>query len=86
MASLSETSSQTLTAHDDGLHAHGVHLKEDNVVDWNRDARDHPRNWKPWSKYYTVIVISWLELYMTGISSAGVRSPAQYIYHITMIY
>lgn len=53
------------------LQEHGVHV-EGNRICWNKNARDHPRNWSPKTKYWTTIVICWLELYMTGISSAGV--------------
>ena len=67
------SSAETLKDNNDDefLQGLGVHLDGDKVC-WNDDAVDHPRNWKPWTKYYTTIVISWLELYMTGISSAGV--------------
>lgn len=54
---------------------HGVHLDgddDDRRVCWNSDAPDHPRNWSPSMKMYTTTIICWLELYMTGISSAGV--------------
>lgn len=54
---------------------HGVHLDGDDDnqrVCWNSDAPDHPRNWSPSMKTYTTTIICWLELYMTGISSAGV--------------
>jgi len=54
---------------------YGVHLDgddDDQRVCWNSDAPDHPRNWSPSMKAYTTTIICWLELYMTGISSAGV--------------
>lgn len=54
---------------------YGVHLDGDDDnqrVCWNSDAPDHPRNWSPSMKMYTTTIICWLELYMTGISSAGV--------------
>lgn len=70
--SSSHSSAETLKDNDDKfLHGLGVHL-DGHEVCWNDDAVDHPRNWKPSTKYYTTVVISWLELYMTGISSAGV--------------
>lgn len=55
----------------DQLDKYGVHIKDNNKVCWNDNAADHPRNWKPWSKYYSAVIIAWLELYMTGISSSG---------------
>ena len=70
--SLSSSSSGTMKSVDESLEQHGVHLEDDNQIEWNEDAKDHPRRWIPWAKYYTTIVISWVELYMTGISSAGV--------------
>ncbi|PPJ58096.1 hypothetical protein CBER1_05310 [Cercospora berteroae] len=65
-----DSSAGVLKDKDDVLAKHGVHLK-DNEIRWNKDAEGHPRNWKPFTKWYTTIVICWLELYMTGISSAG---------------
>lgn len=59
----------------DILEQYGVHLDGDDDnqrVCWNSDAPDHPRNWSPSMKAYTTTIICWLELYMTGISSAGV--------------
>ncbi|SMR55103.1 unnamed protein product [Zymoseptoria tritici ST99CH_1A5] len=53
------------------LEQYGVRVGDDNKVFWSDGAKDHPRNWSPWSKYYSAIIISWLELYMTGISSSG---------------
>lgn len=67
-----DSSAGVLKDKDGALAKHGVHLK-DNEIRWNKDAEGHPRNWKPFTKWYTTIVICWLELYMTGISSAGVR-------------
>lgn len=55
----------------DQFEKYGVHIEDDNKVRWNDGARDHPRNWSPWSKYYSAAIISWLELYMTGISTSG---------------
>ena len=57
------------------LREHDVHLDGDRVH-WNDTSKDHPRNWGPWSRYYTVVLISWLELFMTGMSSSGVCSLA----------
>lgn len=59
----------------DILEQYGVHLDGDDDnqrICWNSDAPDHPRNWSPSMKTYTTTIICWLELYMTGISSAGV--------------
>lgn len=67
----SNSSAEELKSSNDALLRHGVHL-DGNEVRWNEDAADHPRNWKSFTKIYTTVVISWLELYMTGISSAGV--------------
>lgn len=72
--STNTSSAEELKPQDDTLAHHGVHL-DGNEVRWNDDATDHPRNWNPFTKYYTTIVICWLELYMTGISSAGVSRP-----------
>ncbi|EME38868.1 hypothetical protein DOTSEDRAFT_160582 [Dothistroma septosporum NZE10] len=72
------------TNDESSLARYGVHL-EGNEVHWNDDASDHPRNWRPSTKYYSAIVISWLELYMTGISSAGVSAAdtAREEYHMS---
>ena len=61
------------------LREHNVHLDGDRIH-WNDTSKDHPRNWGSWSRYYNVFLISWLELFMTGISSSGVRS----IFFITL--
>ncbi|KAF2212826.1 hypothetical protein CERZMDRAFT_40669 [Cercospora zeae-maydis SCOH1-5] len=55
---------------DNVLSKHGVHVKGKEIC-WKKDAADHPRNWNTATKWYTTLVICWLELYMTGISSAG---------------
>ena len=54
------------------LHKHGLKAVEANRVGWADDSRDHPRNWRVWTKCYTAVVVTWLEAYMTAISSAGV--------------
>ena len=69
----SNSSAEELKSGNDAVARHGVHLNG-NEVCWNEDAADHPRNWKPFTKYYTTVVICWLECYMTGISSAGVST------------
>lgn len=51
-----------------------VQITSENVVRWNPASRDHPRNWKAWSKCYTICLVIWLEFYMTLLSSSGVRS------------
>ena len=68
----SRNSSRVLLDLDDQLEKHDVHLEEDSKVCWNKTNSDHPRNWDVFSKYYTTVLICWLELYMTGISSSGV--------------
>ncbi|KAI5200015.1 hypothetical protein AUEXF2481DRAFT_3729 [Aureobasidium subglaciale EXF-2481] len=56
---------------DNLLEKHGCHLEDGNTVCWNEDSKDHPRNWGLFAKCYTTVLIGWVELYMTGISSAG---------------
>jgi len=50
----------------------GITLGGDDLVHWRDDSKDRPRNWTPWKKFYNALLISWLELLMTGISTAGV--------------
>lgn len=64
--------SRTRESTDNLLEQHGCHLEDGNTVCWNDDSKDHPRNWSLFAKCYTTVVICWVELYMTGISSAGV--------------
>lgn len=76
MTSLNSPSpSGTRQSTDNLLEQHGCHLEDGNTVCWNDDSKDHPRNWGPVAKCYTTIIICWVELYMTGISSAGVSVP-----------
>ncbi|KAH8178650.1 major facilitator superfamily protein [Sarocladium implicatum] len=49
----------------------GVHFDSDNRICWDKDAEQHPRNWKFGTKTYTAALICWLEMYMTAISSSG---------------
>lgn len=56
------------------LDHYGVRLRDDAVVDWQDDSKDKPRNWAPWKKFYNALLISWLEMLMTGISTAGVSA------------
>ena len=68
----SPTSSKSLLDLDERLKHHGVHLEVEQKVCWNKANGDHPRNWGNFSKYYAVVLICWLELFMTGISTSGV--------------
>ena len=70
----SSHSSESTLHLNDTLKEYDVHLEDGDRVCWNHGNQDHPRNWGLWSKYYTVVVISWLEMYMTGISSSGVHN------------
>lgn len=67
----SPRSSRALLDLDDQLNHYGVHIKDEKTVCWNESNKEHPRNWGPWSKHYTAVLICWLELFMTGISSSG---------------
>lgn len=58
---------------DKKLEEYGVQLGGDNVVTWDDDCSDKPRNWPAFKKSYNVALICWLEMLMTGISTAGVR-------------
>lgn len=72
---LSDKNNHNHNHNNDIFEQYGVHLDGDDDnqrVCWNSDAPDHPRNWSPSMKAYTTTIICWLELYMTGISSAGV--------------
>lgn len=68
----SPNSSKELLNLDGQLEQHGVHIEDDNKICWNEANQDHPRNWGVFAKTYSTLVICWLELYMTGISSSGV--------------
>ena len=57
---------------DKALHDAGLKQNDEGKVDWQDDAKQHPRNWRHFSKIYTVIVVTWLEFFMTAISSSGV--------------
>lgn len=57
---------------DEVLKGRGVHLEDENRICWNEDARSHPRNWGIGTKIYTTVLVSWLELFVTAISSSGV--------------
>lgn len=57
------------------LQKHGVRLGRDNVVTWRSDSKDHPQNWNALHKSCTVLIIVWLEFYMTAVSSSGVSLP-----------
>ncbi|KAF1344909.1 putative MFS multidrug transporter [Delphinella strobiligena] len=67
----SPNSSKELLNLDGQLEEHGVHIEDDNKICWNEANQDHPRNWGVLAKTYSTLVICWLELYMTGISSSG---------------
>jgi len=49
----------------------GLHMGEDDKVEWNDDNKDHPRNWGIFAKSYNNAVIWWLEFFMTAVSTAG---------------
>lgn len=71
----SDSASQgTQSTFDEKLSQRGVHLEHGDELCWNDDAAGHPRHWGTWSKAFSVAVICWLELFMTGISSAGVSA------------
>lgn len=54
------------------LEKHDVHIKDDTIVCWNNNSKQHPRNWNPFAKHYTAAIVIWVELYMTILSSSGV--------------
>ncbi|KAG9958754.1 MFS general substrate transporter, partial [Aureobasidium melanogenum] len=88
MSSLNSSSpspSGTRESTDNLLEQHGCHLKDGNTVCWNEDSKDHPRNWGPIAKCYTTFMIAWVELFMTGISSAGTAASesARMEYHMS---
>jgi hypothetical protein len=66
-----------MASRNNSFEKHGVTLTNQGFVTWTNNSKDHPRNWGVWSKSYTVVVVIWLEAYMTAISSAGVSR----IYH-----
>lgn len=68
----SPTSEKPLSDLDEQLERYDLHTDDGHTVCWNRTNEDHPRNWGIWAKAYTTILICWLELFMTGISSSGV--------------
>jgi len=55
----------------DATRGRGVHVDRNNRICWDEDAKRHPRNWGFGAKAYTAALISWLEMYMTAISSSG---------------
>lgn len=64
------------TSFEEKLRQHGVHLENGDQLCWNDNADGHPRHWGARAKTFSILVICWLELFMTGISSAGVgRRP-----------
>jgi hypothetical protein len=63
-----------MASQNNGFEEHGVTLSSQGRVIWSSNSKDHPRNWGLWSKTYTVIVVTWLEAYMTAISTAGVSN------------
>ncbi|GAB7355515.1 hypothetical protein MBLNU459_g6001t2 [Dothideomycetes sp. NU459] len=67
----SPSSERRLVDLDEQLKQHDLHTDDGRIVCWNESNKDHPRNWDFWDKAYTAILISWLELFMTGISSSG---------------
>lgn len=82
MSSVSSTHSLTSHGKDDDkdkkqldhlLHAQGLHRSEDdeNVICWDDDSKDLPLNWSVWPKVYNNAVVTFLEFYMTAISTAG---------------
>lgn len=78
-------STGTLSTFDEKLIQHGVHLENGDKLCWNDNADGHPRCWGAWTKALSVVVICWLELFMTGISSAGVRPRCPRIFLSTLI-
>lgn len=70
--SSADSSSGSLKSTEETLEHYGLHLEDETKVCWNDDNKCHPRNWSLWAKWYSTAVICWVELYMTGISSAGV--------------
>lgn len=78
----SSTSSRASSDLNELLKKENLHVEDENEneVCWDESNKDHPRNWGFWSKFYTAVVISWLELFMTGISSSGVRNPVKPLY------
>ena len=53
------------------LKEHGIYVKDESTVCWDEDSEQYPRNWDAPSKYYVVVVVIWLEFYMTVMSSSG---------------
>lgn len=60
------------SALNDAVRGKGVHIDSEKHICWDEDAEQHPRNWKSRTKAYTTVLICWLEMYMTAISSSGV--------------
>lgn len=56
---------------DEKLEQYGLHMGDDDRVEWNEDNPDHPRNWSVFWKIYNNALIYWLEFFMTFISTAG---------------
>lgn len=57
------------------LNSHGLQLRNDGFVEWKHDENRHPRNWNVTKKAFTVDLLCFFDLWMTAISSSGVRFP-----------
>lgn len=55
------------------LHEHGLHRSKDdaNVICWDEDSKDLPLNWTLWPKVYNNVIMTFMEFYMTAISTAA---------------
>lgn len=58
------------------LNSHGLQLGSDGFVEWKLDAKRHPRNWNVKRKTFDVGLICFFELWMSVLSSSGVRCPS----------
>lgn len=54
------------------LHDAGLEQDDQGGVQWQEYASQHPRGWNQFTKLYNVVIVTWLEFFMTAISFAGV--------------
>ena len=55
------------------LNSHGLQFGRDDFVEWKPDEKQHPRNWNLSKKAFNVGLVWCFEIWMTAISSSGVR-------------
>lgn len=68
---------------DDGiseiLKENDLQFNADGKLVWDESSAEFPRNWSRYQKIFSVVLVSWLELYMTAISSSGAASSTKAI-------